>query len=216
MTHLYAGLCALLLIVLLWNLIPLLIVACLPGVPWAHKLRAIASLAAAGAKGLLVLLPDLLAPLVVPIALVFTQREDDHLPRLFAWWDNDVSINGDRPDLEEAYYAPGHHVRSRWARFVWLGLRNRASALSIRLGHAYQPGEYDDAECWGDPAVGRDRAGWTLNRRAGVYQLYAVKRMGRMCTRTNVGHKIWNGPGDQRPVAMVVNITCSLISWTGE
>lgn len=34
----------------------------------------------------------------------------------------------------DCYYAPGHHPRSTWARYVWVGLRNRASQLSVDLG----------------------------------------------------------------------------------
>lgn len=34
----------------------------------------------------------------------------------------------------DAYYAPGHHPRSFWARYIWLGWRNRASQLSIEVG----------------------------------------------------------------------------------
>lgn len=113
-------------------------------------------------RNALVFVPDMLAPIVVPIALVFTRWEAEHLPRLFRWWDNDASINGDRRtddandgfggwaikpvplerDSAEAlamcYYAPGHHPRSFYARWVWLGLRNRASSLSQSLGYEQQ------------------------------------------------------------------------------
>ena len=34
----------------------------------------------------------------------------------------------------DCYYARGHHPRSFWARYVWVGLRNRASQLSKDLG----------------------------------------------------------------------------------
>lgn len=34
----------------------------------------------------------------------------------------------------DAYYAEGHHPRSFWARYVWVGLRNRASQLSVEYG----------------------------------------------------------------------------------
>ena len=34
----------------------------------------------------------------------------------------------------DCYYARGHHPRSFWARYVWVGLRNRASMLSVKLG----------------------------------------------------------------------------------
>ena len=34
----------------------------------------------------------------------------------------------------DAYYAKGHRPRSFWARYVWVGLRNRASQLSVEYG----------------------------------------------------------------------------------
>lgn len=203
-----------------WNLAPLLVVMVLPGVPVDHKARACASLLWSGVKGLAVVIPSLLAPVVVPIALLFTHRFDDHLPALFRWWDNDVSINGDRPEYWPAhyrgttYYADAH-PRSFWARYIWLGWRNRASWLAQRLGYLYQPGDLQDRETWGDRKTGRDHAGWALNRVADVYQLYMVWPIGlRLCLRTNVGHKIWSGY-DNRPRAMVINITASVLSWKG-
>ncbi|MDB5850956.1 MAG: hypothetical protein JWP29_4708, partial [Rhodoferax sp.] len=187
---------ALLIVAVLWNVAPLILVALLPGVPAKHKLRAIVSLASAAPKGLAILLPDLLAPIVVALALIGLKREAESLPRWARWWNNDISINGDRPeywplDYTGATYYSSSEPRSFRARWVWLGLRNRGSALSLTLGHTYAPGEYEDSEYWGDGATGRDHAGWTLNRRARVYQVYAVRQLGKLCLRTNVGHKIW-------------------------
>jgi hypothetical protein len=204
-----------LLIILAWNLAPLVLLAALP-LPAPHKRRAALSLLQAAGKGLMVLLPDLLAPVVVPIALLQTKREDEHLPRWARWWDNDVSINGDWPQYldpayaGDTYYAPGHHPRSFWARYVWLGWRNRASWLSQRLGHRWKVAEYHDAQSWGDPLTGGDHEGWAVHRRGRVYQLYAIKRLGRLNLRINWGHKVWAGAGDGRPVANIVNITFSL------
>lgn len=217
------ALLAALVLVLAWNVAPLVMIWRLPDVPREHKVRACYSMLDAAAKGLKVLLPDLLAPIVVAIALLQTKREDDHLPA-WAWrWDNDVSINGDRPEYWRAdydgttYYADAH-PRSFKARWIWLGLRNRASALSLKLGHTYTEADKADREHWGDHATGRDHEGWTLNRAGKVYQLYVVKRLKRfptLCRRTNYGHKIWTN-GDDRPVAMVVNITVSLVRWQGK
>ena len=107
---------------------------------------------------------DITAPLVMLLVLPFVKRSADSLPRPFAKWDNNVSLNGDGHavyrdgawlDLRDgvqalpgehvytyddplyagdAYYAKGHHPRSFWARYVWVGLRNRASQLSVDLG----------------------------------------------------------------------------------
>jgi hypothetical protein len=107
---------------------------------------------------------DLSAPLVMLLVLPFVPRSADKLPRAFRKWDNDVSMNGDgwgwqdsdgqwydtrvRPAPEgklaiahsdpayggDCYYAKGHHPRSFWARYIWLGWRNRASLMSLELG----------------------------------------------------------------------------------
>lgn len=199
---------------LAWNIVPLLMLLCTP-IPWAHKGRACGSLTVAGLKCMLVMPVSLLAPLVVPIALLATSRDDNELPGIFRWWDNDVSINGDQAEGAETYYAPGRDRRSFWARYVWLGLRNRASRLAQDLGHEWQPGEQADREHWGDPLTGRDHSGWTVNRCADVYQLYICQRLSsKLCLRINYGYKVWAGY-DQRQRANVVNITFSVLSWKG-
>lgn len=203
------------LIFLIWNIIPMLVVACLPGVPGKHKLKAIGNFISAAFRGVTGFL-GFLAPIVVPIALLFTKYEDDDLPKGFRWYSNDVSINGDQPEGAETYYAPGYDRRSFVARFIWLGLRNRASKLALLMGHTYVPGEYEDAENWGDPKTGRDHEGWALNRRGPVYQLYYIKKLGdKFCFRMNYGFKVWAGVGDKRATAMVVNITASVLSFKG-
>lgn len=206
-------------IIVVWNLVPVILTASLP-VPLQTKIDAIRCFMFDSCpKGLAVLLPDLLAPIVVPIALLFTKREDDHLPKLFSWWDNDVSINGDREEYWASdytgttYYAKAH-PRSFWARFVWLGFRNRASRLSQMLGYTHKEG--DTREQFGDPKTGRDHEGWALNRAGDVYQVYLVKKLGPLCVRINYGYKVWGILGDGRKTANVVNISFSLISWTGK
>ena len=97
-----------------------------------------------------------------------------------------------------------------YARWMWLGLRNRASALAVQLGH---PTDYaKPVDVWGDPATGRSRAGWVLRHHNGAYQLHATRRLGPGCLRTNYGHKVdfttW-----RRPVMPVVCIAISALSW---
>lgn len=203
-------------LVVAWNLIPLVVLWRLPLEPRV-KAQASRDLLRAAWRGLLTLPADLLAPLVVPLALVFTPREAEHLPRLFAWWDNDVSINGDHAEGEPTYYARWFDRRSFIARWVWLGWRNRASRLSQQLGHRWAPGEYQDARHWGDPSTGRNHQGWTLNRRGPRWQLYLVKRLSfGLCFRLNYGFKVWAFGGDRRPVASLVNISASVLRWRGQ
>ena len=230
--------------VALWCLVPSLCVLALPGVPATHRRAAALSFLRASVRGLAMLLPDLLAPVVVAFALLATKRTDKALPRWARWWNNDVSINGDgwavqragqwvrinsQRDLQpgdgrvysyddadypgDAYYAKGHHPTSFYARWVWLGMRNRASALAITLGH---PADYSQPiDTWGDAATGRSRAGWVLRHHHGAYQLHATRKAGPLCLRTNYGHKVdftyWH-----RPVMPVVCIAVSALSWKGQ
>lgn len=210
----------------LWCLTPSVAVLLLPGVPLKHRLSAAVSFLGASARGLLMLVPDLLAPIVVPIALLGCRWGSEHLPRWARWWDNDVGLNGDRfpegattvplEDTPEAralcYYAPGHHGRSFWARYVWIGLRNRASNLALLLGRPADPAA--PVQTWGDVAASRAHEGWFLREHNGSYHLHFVKRLGRLCWRTNVGHKVFFVELG-RPVLPVVGITFSLISWKG-
>lgn len=226
-------------IVLIWNLIPNILILFV-NIPWKDKIAAIKCFVFnAFPKNLLVLIPDLLAPIVVPIALLFTKWEDDKLPSIFTWWDNDVGINGDRfywvldpntgkgvplpipvEDTPEAralcYWAEGHHPRSFWARFVWLGLRNRASKLAEMLGYRYSDDEMLQTHTiWGDPEVGRSKEGWVVFNFKDNYQLYMVKKLGPVCIRINYGFKLWSSPPADR-YSMVVGISFSLISWKGD
>lgn len=136
----------------------------LPDVSDADKSAAIDSIEAAEQAAAKAFWYDITAPLVMLLVLPFVKRSADSLPRAFAKWDNNVSLNGDGAaifrddkwlDLRDgvqalpgehiytyddplyagdAYYAKGHHPRSLWARYVWVGLRNRASQLSVDLG----------------------------------------------------------------------------------
>lgn len=203
-------------LVLAWNLAPHPVIWTRPGVPAQAKMRASLDMLVAWVRGMLVLIPDLLAPLVMLLVLPFVAREANHLPRLFTWWDNDVSINGDQAEGEETYYARGHDRRSFWARYVWLGWRNRASRMSQMLGHRWQFAEYSDWQSWGDPDTGRNHEGWSLNRRGPRWQIYLIRRLPfGLCFRMNYGFKVWAGEGDKRPLANVVNISFSALRWTG-
>ncbi|RYF02244.1 MAG: hypothetical protein EOO32_00675 [Comamonadaceae bacterium] len=224
-------------IVLVWCLIPSLWVLTLPGVPIEHRRAAAQSFGRASLRGLIILPADILAPLVVPFALLGCKWESENLPRWARWWDNDVNLNGDAgltwsrnpvtgldgPDpvpLEDTpevrglcYWLTGHHPRSFLARWMWIGFRNRASALAVSLGH---PADYSKpVQEWGDPPISREREGWHLTEHNGAYQLFATKRLGPLCWRFNYGNKVgftWF----KRPMMPVVCITFSLLAWKGK
>lgn len=155
------------------------------------------------------------------------------LPARYAKWDNDISINGDpwpwaqRPDgtwyrpapLDDTpearaacYWAEGHHPRSRWARYIWLGWRNRASKLAHDLG---APSGAPIA-LWGDEKVGRSHAGVCVYRMGDCWQIMVVDRWGPFVVRRNVGWKINNVRDNQHTVANITWLPWSLLRWKGD
>lgn len=211
-----------LILAVLWNVLPHVLLWVCPGVPAAHKIAASRSMLAASVDGIRMLPADLAAPLVVPLALLKTPWTADKLPS-WAWmWDNDVSINGDGREEQDgtlmsysdprykgdAYYAEGYHPRSFYARWVWLGLRNRASALAEYLSIPITEAMDVDRQHWGDIATDRDHEGWFLQRAGDVYQLYIVKTLSstNLCYRFNFGYKVRNVEKKALPVAIAFSL----------
>ena len=171
-------------------------------------------------KAYVILIPDLLSPIVVPFLLLFTKREDEKLGSLNGIWGNDMSINGDvrtaddselytfstdlnnQEEIAKCYWAKGHHPRSFYARWVWLGLRNRASMLNINLGKHVVRGNGPGAafEFWssnGTPWITyTDKWEWIVrkvNDTEGnpVVQIMSLEPLGENYTiRRYFGHKV--------------------------
>lgn len=86
-------------------------------------------------KTIVTLLGDLFGFFIVPIALIFCKKEDEHLPRWAFPWDNEWdSINGYCNDNDWLKRWGPDGVRKYWPRFLWLAIRNRSSNLSQMLG----------------------------------------------------------------------------------
>ena len=173
------------------------------------------------------------APLVMAWVVPRLAWDAEALPARYAKWDNDISINGDpwpwaqRPDgtwyrpapLDDTpearaacYWAEGHHPRSRWARYIWLGWRNRASKLAHDLG---APSGAPIA-LWGDEKVGRSHAGVCVYRMGDCWQIMVVDRWGPFVVRRNVGWKINNVRDNQHTVANITWLPWSLLRWKGD
>lgn len=87
---------------------------------------------------------QLLGLFVVPVALLFCSREDEHLPHwAYPWCNEWDSINGysNRGHWEARW---GSATRSYWPRFLWLAIRNRAANTSQWLGKESP----EDSETW--------------------------------------------------------------------
>ncbi len=76
------------------------------------------------------------------------------------------------------YWAPGHHPRSFYARWRWLGTRNRALGLALALGRDGDPRA--PVETW-------PLATGALYRQGGTYQLRT--------SRTVLGVEVWSNQG---------------------
>ena len=190
---------------------------------------------------------DVTAPLVMLLVLPFVKRSADKLPRAFRRWDNNVSINGDgeavlrdgqwinlrdigwTPEPGErvytyddpaytgnAYYANAH-PRSFWARYVWLGWRNRASQLSVDLGRdvAARP-----VCISGDTTIGTRKEGHFLLRDGDTYHFKSVERTRiiglQWALIRSYGYKLEHAlyrPADNLGRVAAVAIGWSLKSW---
>lgn len=212
-------------IIILWNLTPHLVLWSLD-VPTKHKKKASMNFLDSSWRGLVILIPNLLAPIIVPIALIFTKWEDEKLPSAFRVWDNDLSINGDprkydggnflnKVPIEEdnqevkdgCYWSKGNHPRSFWARYVWLGWRNRASKGALMLGKSYST---TTPLILGDSKTENGHPGWMLVNVNDNYRLYIIKKLGPLAYRFNWGFKVeQNRDGKIMPV----NITISFKGW---
>lgn len=163
--------------------------------------------------------------------------EADTVPPGYEHYDNDVSINGDawaqkqpdgtwvtirakgvpnciqyfHPDYTgDAYYAKGHHPRSPWARWIWNGIRNRASAAAMNAGPVT---DTSDIQKFGDPETSKSHPGIYVHRMGKYWQLYVCEKVffGLFVVRRNVGFKINNSLDSDKPRAAVVYIPWSLL-----
>ena len=194
---------------------------------------------------------DLSAPVVMLCVLPFVKREADRLPKAFAKWDNNVSLNGDGEAVfidgkfltaghgiswedynaalargayrytyddplydGDAYYAKGHHPRSFWARYVWVGLRNRASQLSVEMGEDVHE---RPTVLSGAVGIGASTEGHFLLHSGDLYHYKSVRKFGPFALIRSYGYKleiVRNSPtGAGRAAAVAIGR--SLKGWRG-
>lgn len=162
------------------------------------------------------LIYDITAPYVILVVLPFVRWEAEKLPKLFQKWDNEISINGDHnawdtstllplpaplEDTEEirqaCYYAKGHHPRSFWARYIWLGLRNRASKAAYDVGIEIPLEKRNLVKHFGDINVGKKLEGktvegWLISQYFDSFDIYNIEVKKNFIIRTRYGYKIRN------------------------
>lgn len=110
----------------------------------------------------------------------------------------------------DAYYAEGHHPRSRWARYIWMGWRNRASAYAQAQG---MPMRLDESmyKRWGTKDPSRQNLGSEFLTCDGLWQYREVREVffKKLTYIRNLGFKVNNAFGEQKPHAMAVWIPSS-------
>ena len=112
------------------------------------------------AKNIAIEIPvEILQFLVVPIALLFCNKDSENLPK-WAWLfdDPDYGINGDDGWKNEHF--PNGKNRTYWARLCWL-YRNRIGNFSAKyLGVRVEDIDANSVQTWGD-----DRATYNKGRK---------------------------------------------------
>lgn len=186
------------------------------------------------------LVVELLGLLAVPIALLFCNRESDHLPKWAAWWDEPVyGINGDGDWIR-------HHAtdpQSFYWRWRWL-MRNRAVGWSTKIGIPLvpapnEPGRYTNgdgsimyvfsmpADGRGVPVVPADQPvgregfigyvlmGYDGSERRGFYFIWKWPLVDR-CVRAYVGWKfneLWEKGSTSYPAVPFVFTFNPITGW---
>ncbi len=137
---------------------------------------------------------DTLSVLVVPVALLFCKKDDEHLPRWAKWWDEvEYGINGD------SYWKENHAKgaeRSYFWRWAWL-LRNKAVGYANLVGVKID--DRRETRVWGDKDVSDQpvgKAGWLYIEECPEYYTYPcyymVMQYGSLplCFRFYAGFKL--------------------------
>ena len=87
----------------------------------------------------------------------------------------------------DAYYCKGHHPRSWYARYIWLGWRNRASQLSVDLGVDV----LERPVCIsGSPTVSRRNPGHFLLKQGQLYHYKSFRKLGPVVVIRSYGCKL--------------------------
>ncbi len=158
------------------------------------------------------------APIVMAWVCPQLEWEAEHLPHRYRHWDNEVSINGDRANwyFDEAekawkrhpvpydkgnglnffgkpynYYAPKKLSPRHWfARYIWLGWRNRASAAYLEHDvYAPKPEEIKDIQKW---EYRTEEEGIEILHWNGYMQVFYQRHGKVIHRRANLGFKLGN------------------------
>lgn len=150
-------------------------------------------------RGLIVLA----GPVVVALALPFARN--NHLPKLFAWWDNpDYGIRGNRAYRTKKAYNPLLRWSGKWpSNWYWLAIRNPANGLTRSRMFSVRQADCDYIRHKGSVVVDNGYPGWQFVYARKGWRLYTgfYYYVGRGEYR--IGFKLLPGePGRKRRVGM--------------
>ena len=152
---------------------------------------------------------EMFAFVVVPVALLFCKKDDEHLPKIFRWFEdaNDyydgkcAAINGDSGWREKHYPEPTN--RTYKARLLWL-LRNKIGRFSSEiLGVKVDEVNPYSIETLGDPYIasnGGKKSGFCkvtciLKDGRERFGFFRVVRYGKFYCRLYLGWKLMDIAG---------------------
>ncbi|WP_462113339.1 DUF7338 family protein [Campylobacter concisus] len=155
------------------------------------------------------LLLEILSFVVVPVALLFCKKDDEHLPKIFRWFEdaNDYyngensAINGDSGWRKEHFKEPKN--RTYFARLLWL-YRNRIGYFSSRInGVKVSEIEPSSVITQGNPRVtsnggvisGFCKVTCTLKDGKKRFGFFRVVRYGKFYCRIYLGWKLMDIAG---------------------
>lgn len=123
---------------------------------------------------------ELLAFVVVPVALLFCKKDDEHLPKIFRWFEdaNDyydgkcAAINGDSGWREKHYPEPVN--RTYKARLLWL-LRNKIGRFSSEINGV----KVDDVNPYSIQTIGDPNIASNGGKKSGFCKVTCVLKNGK-------------------------------------
>ncbi|ALF47759.1 DUF7338 family protein [Campylobacter concisus] len=123
---------------------------------------------------------ELLAFVVVPVALLFCKKDDEHLPKIFRWFEdaNDyydgkcAAINGDSGWRKEHYPEPVN--RTYKARLLWL-LRNKIGRFSSEINGV----KVDDVNPYSIQTIGDPNIASNGGKKSGFCKVTCTLKDGR-------------------------------------
>ena len=105
------------------------------------------------------------------------------------YWDADAGNNIEQPTKKLAYWVGGkHHPRSFWARYVWIGWRNRASQVSLDYG--IRARRADVITLFGSTAISTRKEGAFLMQHGDDYHYKSVRKVGGFALIRSLGYKL--------------------------